>query len=186
MSAAPDPAPHPAAAAELVPRPAVAADFDPLLDLWVARWHDAHAACSPPELLALRTREDFRTRLAGFGDGLWVIGPQGAPQGFYSLKGNHVDQLYVARELTGQGVALMLLRDAEARLAAAGHVEALLDCNTGNARAARFYQKSGWTLRGRELVELDSSSGPFPLEVFVFTRRLTPPLSRCISPSPEA
>ncbi len=152
----------------------MAADFAPLLDLWESRWHDAHGAVSPPELLALRTRDDFRTRLAGFGEGLWVIGPEGAPQGFFALKGNHVDQFYIARDLAGTGAALTLMRDAEARLAAAGHAEAVLDCNTGNARAARFYEKAGWTLRGREMVDLDSSSGPFPLEVFVFTRRLAP------------
>lgn len=159
----------------MIPRPAVPADMAPLLDLWQARWFDAHGAISPPELLAMRTREDFRLRLAEFGDGIRVIGPEGAPQGFSAVKGDTIDQLYVSREMAGTGAALILLRDAEVRIAAAGFAEARLDCNPGNARAAAFYRKSGWRDRGLQRVMLDSATGRFPFDCLVFTRALAAP-----------
>ena len=159
---------------QIVPRPAVAADYEPLTLLFESRWHDAHGHCTPPELVAARTRAHFHARLLEFGDGLRVIGPEGAPEGFAAVKGDHVDQLYVSRALAGTGAALVLLREAEARIAAAGHDEAVLDCNPGNARAAAFYRKSGWSPRGLEKVLLDTATGPFPFEVLVFTRRVAP------------
>ena len=158
--------------AGLIPRPAVELDFAPLTDLWATRWAEAHAHCTPPELVRLRTHDDFARRLRGFGDGLRVIGPEGAPRGFAAVVGDHVDQLYVAAELAGRGAALVLLRDAEARIAAAGHERALLDCNPGNGRAAAFYAKSGWTDEGRQSVVLDSATGPFTMECIVFSRNL--------------
>lgn len=157
------------------PRPAVPADLEPLADLWTQRWTDAHADCTPPDLAAQRTRPDFLRRLKGFGtDHLRVIGPEGAPEGFCAIKGNHIDQIFVSRSLAGTGAALALLRDGEARIAAAGYAEAELECNPGNHRAAAFYAKSGWQLRGLERVELDSASGPYPFTLLVFTRRLAP------------
>jgi len=152
------------------PRPATATDLAPLTALWVRRWADAHAAVSPPELVAIRTPEDFATRLAGFlavGD-LWVIGPEGAPDGFVALKDHHLDQLYVDRPLEGTGAARVLMDHGLAVLAARGYAMAELWCNTGNARAAAFYRKTGWRLRGAEDVELDSASGPFILACLVF------------------
>jgi len=154
----------------MTPRLAVAADLAPLTDLWERRWHDAHAASSPPELIAIRTRADFATRLAGFlaaGD-LWVIGPEDAPNGFVALKDHHLDQLYVDRPLEGTGAARVLMDHGLAMLAGRGIAMAELWCNTGNARAAAFYRKTGWRLRATEDVELDSASGPFWLACLVF------------------
>ena len=156
----------------MTPRRAIAADFEPLADFWTRRWQDAHADCWPPELLPLRSRDDFARRLRGFGDGLRVIGPEGAPDGFCAVVADHVDQIYVARALQGTGAAAILLRDAEARIAAAGHAEALLECNPGNARAAAFYTRMGWTLRGLEPVLLQGPEGAFPFDCLVFTRQL--------------
>jgi GNAT superfamily N-acetyltransferase len=157
---------------DLTPRAAVVADFAPLTDLWDHLWHLAHDHCTPPGLVALRTHADFRRRLAGFGDGLRVIGPSGAPQGFAAIAGNHLDQLYVAQTLWGTGAARALTTDALARIAAAGHDTAVLECNTGNARAAAFYRKSGWRECGVQTAMLDTSLGPYPLDCFIFVRDL--------------
>ncbi|MCR8723990.1 GNAT family N-acetyltransferase [Frigidibacter sp. ROC022] len=157
------------------PRRAVEADYDPLADLFHQRWHDAHGAYSPPWMIALRSRADLLRRLRGFGDDMRVIGPEGAPQGFCAIKGSHIDQIYVSRALEGRGAAAVLMRDGLERIAAAGHAEALLECNPGNARAAAFYRKTGWTLRGTETVLLDGPEGPFPFDCLIFTRPLPAP-----------
>lgn len=151
-------------------RAAVPEDIEPLADLFDHLWRVAHSGHVPPELEAMRTRPDFRRRLIGFGDGLRVLGDPGAPQGFAAVVGNHLDQLYVAEALWGTGAADRLVADALARIAAAGHRTALLECNTGNRRAAAYYRKSGWTDRGVERVMLDSAAGPFPLDCLVFER----------------
>ncbi|TMV72098.1 GNAT family N-acetyltransferase [Thioclava sp. BHET1] len=155
---------------ELTPRAAEPADFAPLAELWALRWRDAHESFSPPELTALRTPADFLRRLRAFGDGLRVIGPVGAPLGFVVVLDHHVDQLFIARGLQGQGAADLLMADALARIAAAGHAEAQLECAPGNARAAAYYRKSGWALRGTETVSVDTSTGPFPIDLMIFTR----------------
>jgi ribosomal protein S18 acetylase RimI-like enzyme len=157
----------------VTPRRAVAEDFAPLADLFNQRWHDAHGHCAPPELVALRDRADLLRRLRGFGDGLRVTGPPGAPEGFCAVVGNHIDQIYVSRRAAGRGIGAMLLREGEARIAAAGHPEALLECNPGNLRAAAFYERMGWTLRGLETVLLDGPQGRFPYDCLVFTRLLS-------------
>lgn len=156
-------------------RPAAPEDYARLADLWAERWADAHAAYSPPELIALRTRADFLRRLHGFGPGLRVLGPPGAPDGFCAILGDHLDQLYVSRALAGTGAARRLMTHALSRIAAAGHPQAVLDCNPSNARAAAFYRKTGWSLRGTETVELNSAAGPYPMPLLIFTMDLAPP-----------
>ena len=156
----------------MTPRPAEDSEIDALADLWTRLWQDAHADHCPPELIALRTRDDFHRRLLAFGDDLRVIGPIGMPQGLYAIKGNHIDQLFLDRPLWGTGAADVLTGHALARIRAAGHDTAMLECNTGNARAARYYRKSGWTDRGVQTVWLDSSAGPFALDCIVFDRAL--------------
>ena len=42
----------------------------------------------------------------------------------------------------------------------------------GNGRAARFYEKSGWTLARIETVPTETSEGLFPLEVWRYEKRL--------------
>ena len=54
-----------------------------------------------------------------------------------------VEQVYVAREARGRGVADLLLRRAEATVAAR-FGRAWLAVAPGNVRARRFYERSGW------------------------------------------
>ncbi|MEO0361435.1 MAG: GNAT family N-acetyltransferase [Pseudomonadota bacterium] len=148
------------------------AEIEALATLWHDGWMDAHAAHVPAALTRLRTRSNFRERLEGFGELMRVAGPVGAPVGLCVVKGAELDQLFVSSAARGTGAAQALLADGEARIAAAGHAVATLDCAIGNDRAARFYRKCGWRLRGEEEVELDTSDGPFALTTWVFEKRV--------------
>ena len=148
------------------------AELDRLVQLWHDGWQDAHAAIVPPGLKRLRTIESFRDRLAAALPITRVAGPAGAPLGFYYLKGDELNQLYVAAEARGTGVARVLMADAEARLRDAGITMAWLACAIGNDRAARFYEKSGWRRAGIVVTHAETSEGPFPLEVWRYEKRL--------------
>lgn len=140
--------------------------------IWEAGWHEAHAEIVPSELRELRTTESFLDRtLANLSDArIAVEGP--VVLGLCMTKENELYQLYVSRSARGLGVAQALIRDAEARIRAAGHNTAWLACAIGNERALRFYEKQGWTDAGQQVVALDTSEGTFPLEVWRFERRL--------------
>ncbi|WP_375310592.1 GNAT family N-acetyltransferase [Bradyrhizobium sp. A5] len=154
-------------------RPADAGEVDHLALVWHDAWHESHAHLAPPELVRLRTVPSFRDRLALKFPDVRVVGPAGAPLGFCALKGDELNQLFVSAEARGSGVAAALIADAEARLAARGVELAWLACAVGNARAARFYQKSGWRNAGTFMMLSETSNGPFPVEQWRFEKRLT-------------
>ncbi len=101
-----------------------------------------------------------------------TLGPVGAPLGFHLLKDDELYQFYLAAEARGTGAAAVLMADAETRLAARGVEIAWLACAIGNARAARFYEKTGWTMARIETVPTETSEGLFPLEVWRYEKRL--------------
>jgi GNAT superfamily N-acetyltransferase len=103
-----------------------------------------------------------------------VVGPVGSPAGFCITRDDELYQLFVAAESRGSGVAAALLADGEARLAECGVATAWLACAIGNERAARFYEKWGWRPVGNVVIQLDTSSGQFPLEVWRYEKRLRP------------
>ncbi len=154
-------------------RSADTAEIDHLARLWHDVWHETHAPLQPPELIRLRTLGSFRERLQVALPSIRVAGPLGAPVGFCVLKGEELYQLFVSPEARGSDVAAALIADAEARLAERGVETAWLACAIGNDRAARFYEKSGWRLAGTVVNPAETSSGPFPLEVWRYEKRLT-------------
>ncbi|MFC6489756.1 GNAT family N-acetyltransferase [Nitratireductor sp. GCM10026969] len=156
-------------------RSADAAEIDHLARLWHEGWHETHAPLLPPHLTRLRTLESFRERLQAALSDTRVAGPPGAPVGFSVLKGEELYQLFVSPEARGSGVAAALIADAEARLAECGVETAWLACAIGNERAARFYEKSGWRLAGTVVNQAETSTGPFPLEVWRYEKRLARP-----------
>lgn len=150
-------------------------DIEPLAQLWWSGWQDAHAAILPEDLKRLRTLESFAERLRAALPDLRVIGPPGAPLAFHLIKDDELYQFYVSTEARGTGVATALMADAEAALAAKGVETAWLACAIGNARAARFYEKSGWRMARVENVPTQTSAGLFPLEVWRYEKRVAPP-----------
>jgi GNAT superfamily N-acetyltransferase len=154
-------------------RPADADEVDYLAQLWHDAWHGSHASLAPPELVRLRTLPNFRDRLAVMLPDIRVVGPAGAPLGFCAVRADELYQLFVSPKAHGAGVAAALISDAEARLAARGVELAWLACAVGNARAARFYEKSGWRNAGTFVMMTDTSNGPFPVDQWRFEKRLT-------------
>ncbi len=95
------------------------------------------------------------------------------PLGFSIVQGAELYQLFVSGPSRGSGVAAALIADAEARLSASGVATAWLACAIGNERAARFYEKCGWSRVGTMINRLDTPSGPFPLEVWRYEKSLS-------------
>lgn len=154
-------------------RPAEAADIPRLARIWYDGWQDAHADILPDELKRVRTLESFERRLREALAQTRVIGPQGAPVGLCMMKGEELNQLYLAAEARGTGAAQALIADAEARLAATGAPLIWLACAIGNDRAARFYEKCGWRNAGVRTIQLDMPDGSlFPLDIWRFEKEL--------------
>jgi GNAT superfamily N-acetyltransferase len=155
-------------------RAATLDEIDTLARLWYDGWHESHAHLVPPELTRLRTIESFRERLQAALPQIRVVGPSGSPVGFCIVKGAELYQLFVAAPARGTKVAAALMADAERQLAAGGATTAWLACAIGNERAARFYEKSGWRRAGSVVDLVETSTGPFPLEVWRYEKSLTP------------
>jgi GNAT superfamily N-acetyltransferase len=154
-------------------RGAESAEIEHLARLWYDGWRDAHVGIVPAELERFRTLESFRERIGAALADVSVIGPVGTPRGFYILKQDELDQLYVSSTSRGTGVAATLIADAEARLLDRGIRTAWLTCAIGNHRAARFYEKHGWRRTGHVISELPTPEGVFPLEVWRYEKPLT-------------
>ena len=147
-------------------------DLKATTEIWHQGWIDGHAAITPPELARLRTRASFADRLERLLPYTRVAADKDI-LGFSILKQDRLYQFYVAPSARGKGVAARLLLDAESQLRQAGITKAWLACAIGNVRAERFYQKSGWLDAGTEVINVDTTAGPFPLEI----RRLEKDLS---------
>lgn len=147
-------------------------EVNAIAQIWYDGWQDAHAALMPEELTRARTLESFRQRIAAGLSKVRVAGPLGSPLGFYMLKGEELDQLFVAAAARGTGVAAALIDDAEETLARNDVATAWLACAIGNHRAARFYEKRGWRRTGNIVVKLDIPGGQFPLEVWRYEKPL--------------
>lgn len=120
------------------------ADLAPLTDMWVASWQSVFREI------------DFEARRSWFGarltthltDGVRITVAQGADAllGFITLDpaSGFIDQLAVAPQALGQGVAQALL--AQARTASPQRL--MLDVNAANLRAVRFYAREGFVVTG--------------------------------------
>ena len=163
---------HPARSIPMHVRDADPSDIDPLSSIWYHGWRDAHAELLPAELGQDRSQERLRARLVDGLSSVRVAGAIGAPLGFTWIKDDQLNQLYVAPEARGAGVAASLVADAEARMRAAGVRTAWLSCAIGNTRAARFYEKNGWRRVGINVERLSMASGELDLEVWRYEKVL--------------
>lgn len=151
-------------------RPAVRSELDQLAKIWYEGWQDAHAQILPAALARMRTPENLRERLEKALPRARVAGPIGAPLGFCIVKGDELDQLFVAAEARGAGVAAALLADGERRLSDSGVETAWLACAIGNDRAAKFYEKSGWRRAGTFIHHAETPDGTFDVEVWRYEK----------------
>lgn len=144
----------PAVAVEL--RPATAADVPALVDIARRSWLSAFVDLAPPAFVARWRSRDF--------EGSWyprhwpamtVAVVAGAPVGVMQLADAEVNGLWIAPEAQGRGVGSTLLRDAERRIAAAGHERAWLTCSGFNEHAFRFYLARGYVEVRREAKVLE-------------------------------
>lgn len=143
-----------------------------LAKLWHDGWQDAHARILPAELARARTLESFKDRLDADLADIRAVGPLGAAKGFCIVKDDELYQLFVAAPSRGRGAAAALIRDAEARIAESGARSAWLACAIGNERAARFYERCGWSLVGTMESRLETPDGVFSLEVWRYEKPL--------------
>jgi ribosomal protein S18 acetylase RimI-like enzyme len=153
-------------------RPARDSDLIAVTRVWCEGWHDAHDAIVPATLIALRTPESFLDRLRAQLHAVRVIVDADTPVGFAMLRGAEVYQFYVAGSARGTGAASVLMRDTEDQLAAQGIPSGWLACAVGNTRAARFYEKCGWSCTATVAIESETSEGPFPIQVWRYEKRL--------------
>jgi len=126
-------------------RPATDADAAQVATIWHDGWRDGHLGNVPDALLAARTTESFATRAGERVGDTTVAEIGGAVAGFVMVVDDEVEQVYVAAGHRGSGVAGALLAEAERQVKAGGHDRAWLAVVAGNARARRFYERSGWT-----------------------------------------
>ncbi|HET6298412.1 MAG TPA: GNAT family N-acetyltransferase [Kribbella sp.] len=157
----------------MILRPAEAADADAVASIWYSGWGDGHVGNVPDELVAIRTKESFWTRVPDHlvDTTVAVVGDEVA--GFIMVVGDEVEQVYVAREHRGAGVAGALLVEAERQVKANGHDQAWLAVATGNARARRFYERSGWIDGGAFDYPAPADGGPIPVPCHRYLRNLT-------------
>jgi len=72
----------------------------------------------------------------------------GAVVGFVMVVDDEVEQVYVAADARGTGVAKPLIAEAERQVRANGNETAWLAAVPGNARARAFYARAGWVDEG--------------------------------------
>jgi ribosomal protein S18 acetylase RimI-like enzyme len=87
---------------------------------------------------------------------------------------DEVEQVYVAAQQRGRGVAQMLLAAAEQQVADNGFAEAWLAVVASNARARAFYARAGWIDRGLFDYEAEGNEGPIIVPAHRYTKSVSP------------
>jgi ribosomal protein S18 acetylase RimI-like enzyme len=156
-------------------RAATPSDAPGVAEIWYRGWQDGHLDSASPELIAARTADSFSTRAAQRVRDTTVAVVDGAVAGFVMVVDDEVEQVYVAAESRGSGVADALLGAAERRIGAAGHASAWLAVVETNARARRFYERRGWIDAGPFVYSAagDGESDPIPVTALRYVRHLT-------------
>ena len=154
-------------------RPATPDDIEALAALWHRAWRDGHLGHVPEALLPHRQLEDFRRRVPARIPLTTVATMASGVVGFVTVHDDEVEQVYVAQEARGGGVADALLRHAE-RAIAARFDTAWLAVVSGNARARRFYERNGWRDAGGFDYAAEIAGGTLPVP----SRRYEKPVTR--------
>jgi ribosomal protein S18 acetylase RimI-like enzyme len=154
-------------------RPATPADSAAVAQIWYDGWRDGHLGHVPDALTAIRTEESFGTRAAQRVGDTVVATVDGTVAGFVMVVDDEVEQVYVAKESRGSGVAATLLTEAERLVAANGHERAWLAVAPGNSRARRFYERNGWTDEGLFDYPAASESGPISVPCHRYAKQVS-------------
>lgn len=141
-------------------RPARPDDAAAVGEIWHLGWGDGHLGHVPEELVAVRTGPSFRTRAAERIGDTTVAVVDGAVAGFIMVVDDEVEQVYVSAEHRGKGIADLLMKEAERQVRENGYTRAWLAVVAGNARARRFYERSGWSDDGLFDYTARSEKGP--------------------------
>lgn len=152
--------------AGLVLRPARPDDVAAIAALWHAGWRDGHTGHVPAALHRHRRLADFRDRVPPRLPETTVGTRGGRLVGFVTVRGDEVEQVYVAGPARGTGVAGTLLAAAEHAVAERFDT-AWLAVAVGNTRARRFYARHGW----HDVAALDYPAEAGAAPVIVACRR---------------
>jgi ribosomal protein S18 acetylase RimI-like enzyme len=152
-------------------RPATAADAEAIATVWHEAWRDGHLGHVPDALLPHRTPAHFRDRVPTRLAATTVATLAGEVIGFVTVHDDEVEQVFVIARARGRGVADALLRHGEGVIARRFAV-AWLSVVAGNARARRFYEKSGWRDTGGFLYEAEIPGGTLPVPSRRYEKRL--------------
>jgi GNAT superfamily N-acetyltransferase len=147
-------------------------EVDAVAKLWHAGWRLGHLNIVPDELIKFRDQASFRDRIMSSMPDCYVLSDCDGLAGFVRFKGNEIDQFYVALDKVGQGIAAELMKSAETILRRRGVDTAFLIASVGNDRAMRFYEKHGWTNVGQQSAGVETSAGPFQMDIVKFEKRL--------------
>lgn len=153
-------------------RRAVPEDAPAIAAIWHAGWRDGHLGNVPAELTAARQPDSFSTRAAQRLGDTTVAVIDGQVVGFTMVVGDEVEQVYVAADARGSGVADLLMDDAERQVRDAGHTTAWLAVVAGNARARRFYERRGWADAGLFDYAAATDRGPVPVPSHRYVKQL--------------
>jgi putative acetyltransferase len=127
-------------------RPYMPADEDAAIELWRRTWAQHYPHIDFDKRVAW-WRERWRNELVATAH-IMVAESEGALIGFVTVdpKTSYLDQIVVAPERWGSGLAAALLEEAK-RLSPRG---LNLLVNKDNSRAIRFYQKNGFVYAGED------------------------------------
>lgn len=137
-------------------------DIEAIAVVWHSGWRDGHLGHVPDALLEHRSLEDFRRRVPPRVPDTVVATIAGDLVGFVTVREDEVEQVYVAAEGRGTGVADALLRHAEGVIAARFGV-AWLSVVAGNKRARRFYERNAWRDVGAHDYRAEILGGTIPV-----------------------
>jgi ribosomal protein S18 acetylase RimI-like enzyme len=151
------------ARSEVTLRAALPEDAPTIAEIWHRGWRDGHLGFVSQELIRARHEYSFRTRAAKRVNDTTVALIQGQIAGFVMVVDNEVEQIYVSALHRGEGVADLLMADAERRIKDAGYSSAWLAVVAGNARARRFYERRGWSDGGQFEYAAAGDHGPIPV-----------------------
>ena len=128
-------------------RSASSQDIFQIAEIWHEGWKDDHTGLVPDELYQYRTFDSFIPRVKERIEYSLVSESTDTEiSGFITVKGNELEQIFVARPYRGTGLAKVLIKAGEDMLLANGENNVFLV--VGNNRAKNFYEKSGWILDG--------------------------------------